>query len=102
MSLADVWEDIHTVGRALGVSDRARELVGKLRDELDDLTARVAHAGTRPSLACLEWIDPLMSAGNWVPELAELAGGRNLLGQAGKHSPWLNWDRLLRWRGDVI
>ena len=43
-----------------------------------------------------------MSAGNWVPELVELAGGRNLLGQAGKHSPWLNWDELLACDADVI
>ena len=74
----------------------------KLRGELDELAARVAHAGTRPSLACLEWIDPLMSAGNWVPELAELAGGRNLLGIPGRHSPWLGWDELIVADADVI
>ncbi|HET6325285.1 MAG TPA: cobalamin-binding protein [Planctomycetaceae bacterium] len=57
---------------------------------------------SRPSIACLEWIDPLMSCGNWVPELVELAGGRNLLGEAGKHSPWLEWDGLAACDADVI
>ena len=49
----------------------------------------------RPSVACVEWIDPLMAAGNWVPELVELAGGQNLFGEIGKHSPWLAWEDLL-------
>jgi len=39
----------------------------------------------RPTVACIEWIEPLMAAGNWVPELVEIAGGVNLFGEAGKH-----------------
>jgi iron complex transport system substrate-binding protein len=43
-----------------------------------------------------------MAAGNWVPELVELAGGVNLFGEAGKHSPWMTWEDLLRRDPDVI
>jgi iron complex transport system substrate-binding protein len=43
-----------------------------------------------------------MAAGNWVPELVELAGGLNLFGQAGQHSPWLNWPALLEAAPEVI
>jgi iron complex transport system substrate-binding protein len=53
-----------------------------------------AASATKPTVACLEWIEPLMAAGNWVPELVELAGGRNLFGNAGKHSPWMTWEQL--------
>jgi iron complex transport system substrate-binding protein len=53
-------------------------------------------------VACLEWIDPLMAAGNWTPELVELAGGMNLFGKAGEHSPWMTWDDLVRQDPDVI
>ena len=35
-----------------------------------------------------------MAAGNWLPELVDLAGGLNLFGEAGKHSPWLNWESV--------
>ena len=45
-------------------------------------------------MASIEWIDPLMAAGNWVPELVELAGGENLFGNVGEHSPWLDWQTL--------
>jgi iron complex transport system substrate-binding protein len=43
-----------------------------------------------------------MAAGNWMPELVELAGGANLFGLAGKHSPWLSWEQLLAADPDVI
>jgi iron complex transport system substrate-binding protein len=102
MELADVWADIRAVGQSLGAPDRAEALVGTLKKDLDAILARAASAGSRPSIACLEWIDPLMSCGNWVPELAEIAGGRNLLGEAGKHSPWLEWDKLAACDADVI
>ncbi len=43
-----------------------------------------------------------MAAGNWVPELVELAGGRNLFGTVGEHSPWLAWDAVRAADPDVI
>jgi iron complex transport system substrate-binding protein len=101
MGLADLWTDIRSVGRALNACDRAEALVARLRQELDRI-GRLAADQSRPSIACIEWIDPLMSAGNWVPELVEVAGGRNLLGEAGKHSPWLDWERLTACDPDVI
>jgi iron complex transport system substrate-binding protein len=57
---------------------------------------------SRPTVACLEWIDPLMAAGNWMPELVARAGGVNLFGAAGKHAPWMSWDELRARDPDVI
>ena len=53
-------------------------------------------------MACIEWLDPLMAAGNWIPELVTLAGGENLLGRAGAHSPWLTVEALTEADPDVI
>jgi iron complex transport system substrate-binding protein len=53
-------------------------------------------------VATIEWIDPLMAAGNWMPELVEMAGGHNLFGTAGAHSPWLTWDELRRADPDIL
>ena len=90
-TLADVWNDILKVAGALGVAERGAEVVARLKDRVERIAARTRHLPQRPSVACIEWLDPLMAAGNWVPELVELAGGRNLFGEAGKHSPWLEW-----------
>lgn len=102
MGLDDVWNDIRIVGRALGAEARADEFVRSRQNELQTLSARVTDGALRPSIACIEWIDPLMAAGNWVPELVEIAGGRNLLGSPGRHSPWMNWDDLYAADPDVI
>ncbi len=56
----------------------------------------------RPSVLTIEWFDPLMPAGNWVPELVALAGGRNLLGEAGAHSPWVSWEAMAATDPDLI
>jgi iron complex transport system substrate-binding protein len=55
-----------------------------------------------PRIACIEWIEPLMAAGNWTPELIALAGGVNLFGEAGKHSPWMTWQDLQLADPDVL
>ena len=43
-----------------------------------------------------------MAAGNWTPELIEMAGGVNLFGQAGRHSPWMSWEELRASDPDVL
>lgn len=102
MGLSDVWYDIQRVADALDDSEAGRRLNASLRRRLDEIAARVPLAAPRPTVACIEWMDPLMSAGNWVPELIEMAGGRAVLCEAGKHSPWLTWDMLLSANPDTI
>ena len=94
-ALADVWDDVGRVADALGVPDAGTELVARLRSRVDAIAERAKGLPHRPTVACVEWIDPLMSAGNWMPELVELAGGVNLFGEAGKHSPWMTVEQLV-------
>ena len=93
-ALADVWNDILKVAVALGVAERGEQVVGRLKHRIEGISALTRHLTQRPSVACIEWLDPLMAAGNWVPELVELGGGLNLFGEAGKHSPWLKWESV--------
>jgi iron complex transport system substrate-binding protein len=93
-ALADVWTDIQAAANALGVPERGQRLIGKLGQRLQAVASKAQTFPARPGVACIEWIDPLMAAGNWVPELVELAAGVNLFGEAGKHSPWMTWDQL--------
>ncbi len=101
-ALADVWSDIRRVAAALNAVERGEELVAGLRRRMDEITAKAQMAASRPTVACVEWIDPLMAAGNWMPELVEMAGGVNLFGEAGKHSPWMTWKELVAADPDVI
>jgi iron complex transport system substrate-binding protein len=101
-ALADVWRDIDQVATALGVPERGAALVGRLQARIAMIADQAQSLPDPPTVACIEWIDPLMAAGNWVPELVTLAGGSNLFGEAGRHSPWMTWPELVARDPDVI
>jgi iron complex transport system substrate-binding protein len=100
-ALDDLWRDILRVARAIGRESRGQTLVAGLRARIDRVAADVAPLA-RPTVACIEWIDPLMAAGNWMPTLVELAGGTSLFGEAGKHSPFMTWEQLVARDPEVI
>jgi iron complex transport system substrate-binding protein len=101
-SLADVWTDIRRVAASCGVGERGEEAVADLQAKMRTISVRASTSPGRPRVACIEWHEPLMAAGNWVPELVEMAGAVNLFGQAGAHSPWMTWQQLLDADPDVI
>ncbi|MBV9124567.1 MAG: cobalamin-binding protein [Planctomycetes bacterium] len=101
-SLADVWEDIHRVAQALAVPERGQELVQQLQQRMTAIADRARTLPDRPSVAAIEWIEPLMAAGNWMPELIELAGGVDLFGTPGQHAPRLTWGQVREKDPDVI
>ena len=101
-TLGDVWQTIETVAEALGEEARGSTLVAKLQGRMAEIETRAAGLAERPRLATIEWIEPLMAAGNWMPQLIEMAGGENLFGEEGLHSPWLDWPALRRADPDVI
>jgi iron complex transport system substrate-binding protein len=100
--LADVLADFSRVAEAAGVRAAGTQLVSTSRERLERIRTKLRHARSRPRVACIEWLDPLMVAGNWVPELVELAGGIYELGAAGAHSPAIEWDALVAAAPDVV
>jgi iron complex transport system substrate-binding protein len=100
--LDDVWEDITRVGEALDRRAQVERLVQDYQQRLTRLRELTAHQGERPRIAVLEWLDPLMGAGNWTPELIAIAGGENVFGEIGQHAPWLSWEELLAADPDVL
>ena len=100
--LADVWTDIQNVADALGAPERGEKLVSDLQARLGATEAKAGQIGQRPRVACIEWIDPLMAAGNWIPELVAMAGGEDVFGEAGEKSPWLTREALSERDPDII
>lgn len=102
--LGDIWEDMLRVGETIERGELARELVTHYRSRLKDLQASCTKlAGTlKPRMAVLEWLDPLMGAGNWTPELVTAAGGIALFGEIGQHTPWLSWTELAAADPDLL
>lgn len=101
-TLTDVWADIDRVATQLGVE--ANPVLTSLQQRVTacQQILQNLNLNERPTVAAIEWIDPLMGSGNWIPELVELAGGRNVLGAIGQHSPYLSWDNLLKADPDIV
>ncbi|MBU6450876.1 MAG: cobalamin-binding protein [Cyanobacteria bacterium REEB67] len=116
--LEDYFSDLLKVGRALDCEATAQKLIDESRQRIENVRARAVEALsarreakqkagaqevlTPRTVAVVEWIEPLMAAGNWMPELVELCGGINLFGIAGKHSPWMTFAELIEKDPDVI
>lgn len=100
--LSDVLNDIARVADTLGAPERGTGLVAEMRQRLEAIANQTTHIEEWPSVATIEWIDPLMTGGNWMPELVEIAGGVNLFGEAGHHSPYLMWEELVAANPDVM
>lgn len=101
-ALQDVWTDMQRVADALEVPDRGRQLTRELQNRMAQVAKKAQNLPARPRLAAIEWIEPLMASGNWMPELIAMAGGINLFGEAGKHSPRMTWEELQEKDPEVI
>lgn len=101
-ALADVWADISRVATACGHGERGETLIRDLQARMNDIQAQAKTARRCPTVAAIEWLEPLMSAGNWVPELVEMSNARHLFGNAGQHSPWMTWEGVVEADPDAI
>ena len=90
------------IASALDAEAEGRAMVKRLKLRTVDIIEKTCMAERRPSVACIEWIEPLMAAGNWVPDLVDLAGGESLFGESGKHSPWLSWEAVREHDPEII
>lgn len=103
-SLEEVLHDIERVGAATGKAAQAAELVQGYRNRIAAIADRTAGlpVADRPRVLGVEWIDPLMPAGNWTPQLVELAGGKSGLATAGEHSRYATWNEVVAFDPQVI
>lgn len=101
-SFADVFSDMQRVASALGAPERGDKLVHDLQMRCDEIREVASRVKNKPTVACIEWIEPMMAAGNWMPTLIEMAGGRNLFGKAGEHSQWMKFEELIAADPEVI
>lgn len=100
-NLSDIEQNILSVGDASERRDQAEQLVRENRMRIEKVRSAVAATEPRP-VVFLEWTDPLFSAGHWVPEMIELAGGHDPMGKAGSDSVRMTWDEVREAKPEVI
>ena len=100
-TLADVLADMPRLGQAANAAEAAAELHTDLGRRLDAM--RTATDTAEPvRVVALEWLDPVFIGGHWIPEMIEIAGGRDPLGTAGQKSRTAGWEELREARPEVV
>ena len=106
--MGDVLEDIRRVGRATGAEAVAESVAEQMQRRIDAVAARItesvesAGSAAKPRVLHLEWVDPLMCGGHWVPEMVEMAGGVNCFGDKETGSFRLEWEEIVASQPEVI
>jgi iron complex transport system substrate-binding protein len=101
-SLGEVFETVRLVAAALELPAAGQRLLGALGARITAIGERTGARAPRPRVAVLDWLDPLMTAGHWLPELVAIAGGEALLARSGRPSRWIAFEELRAADPDVI
>lgn len=106
-TLKDVFDEVLRLGRAMDCFEEAMEVVAQGEARIRSLRNRIGvdrrtDAQSLPSVASIEWMEPLMLAGHWMPDVVEMAGGRAILAEAGEPTRRVDWPRLSEVDPDVI
>ena len=100
--LGDVINNIRSVGRATGAEEKADEIAEGMEARIEAVKAKAADADSKPSVLHVEWADPLMCGGHWVPEMVDIAGGSNTFGDKDTGTFKLEWEEVVERQPEVI
>lgn len=101
-SLQDIFNDIQNVADMLNVQASGERLLEDLKERVDIIRHKLKFVEAKPTVACIEWLEPMMISGNWIPELVSIAGGIPILATAGKYSPYVNWEDIRLQNPDIV
>lgn len=101
-TLKEIFDDFYRVSRGLNLDKvNTENLIKPLKNKLENIEILGARQ-KRYKVACIEWIDPLMAAGNWIPEMVKISGGEDIFGKKGKDSHWIKFDEIKKKDPDII
>jgi iron complex transport system substrate-binding protein len=101
-SIEQIFDNLLELGAATDRLRRAEELIASGRERLEKIAAATRKIGDRLRVFCMEWLDPVYCSGHWVPEMVQIAGGRDELGRAGTDSIRIPWKDVLRWAPEAL
>jgi iron complex transport system substrate-binding protein len=101
-SLADILENIVTVGRAIGCEIQANLVRESLQQRIEAVRQKTKTLSHRPRTFCMEWVDPPFCGGHWMKELVDIAGGIDDLARLGRPSSRIEWSQVLDFAPEII
>jgi iron complex transport system substrate-binding protein len=100
-TLDEVLDDVDLVARSAGVPQRGEPVVASLEQRIEAVRARTSDV-PRPEVLCMEWLDPIFTAGHWVPEMVQIAGGHDDLGTPAGPSRRVAWQQVVDYAPEIV
>ena len=101
-TLNEVWLGFDIIAKTMNTPESSSILKSENNKRFKLLKDKLKGTEQKPAVLCIEWIEPIMVAANWVPELVGLAGGRNVMSVSGTDSNFCSWDEIKKTNPDII
>ena len=101
-TLNEVWLSFDIIAKTMGAPESSSILKSEINERFKLLKDKLKGTEQKPTVLCIEWIEPIMVAANWVPELVGLAGGRNVMSVSGADSNFCSWDEIKQTNPEII
>jgi len=98
----DFWLDVENIANVLNVSQKGKNLINQMKFKISQIREKIPLDQKKKRVAMIEWVDPLMAAGNWIPKIINLAGGLNIFGKENERSPYIKFGQLVDEQPEVI
>ena len=99
-NMKEIIESVTKIGEILECSEKAKTITESLEKRITSI--RESNNTKKPKVLAIEWIDPFFTAGHWVPEMIEIAGGENMISKTGEHSRRLEIKEIVESNPDII
>jgi len=97
----EVLKDINLVGKKLNKNEESKFLVKNIKNEINKIKVKTSNSKIK-NVLCIEWIEPIMTAGNWIPQLVKFAGGKSVLAKSGKNSHFIKLKHINFKEVDIV
>lgn len=101
-NLQQILENVSAVAEVTGRQAEAAALVSQLESRIARISSATSSLRERPRVFCMEWMEPVMAGGHWIPEMIRLAGGTDSLGNAGQPSTAIEWERVVEFAPQIL
>ena len=99
-NLQEIINSVIELGKILGKETKAKEIIDSLEKRIQNV--KKLQNNKRPRVLAIEWIEPFFTAGHWVPEMIQIAGGINMISKIGEHSRRLDFQEVVKSDPDII
>lgn len=99
-NMDEIINSVIELGKIIGKEQKAKEIANALKKRIENIKKNIIK--NSPKVLAIEWIEPFFTAGHWVPEMIQIAGGINMISKTGEHSRRLDIDEIIKSNPEII